>query len=209
VHCSPNKISIGNCELSGNSHWSHILLFSQNLKKLDISAHVLILGYTKYTRIWPLRTMSSTFHQCGPPEQVSTYNRTAKWIQASDMRTFHSFNVKGSPGGAPLSFRNKVVWAMTKQAEGVILRLERNDTVCKWREDVINQWFPTGGTQAFFRWAMAPFRILVCLNALSGGEKHPSWTWNIADDAMSLNRFSVKLPISPCVLNCQTYQAKT
>jgi len=44
----------------------------------------------------------------------------------------------------------------------------------------LEQWFPTGGPwptggpQAVFRWAMAPFRILVCLNSLRDGEKHLS-----------------------------------
>jgi len=47
------------------------------------------------------------------------------------MRTFHSFIVKESPGGSSLFSRNKVVRAMTKQAEGVILRFGRNDAVCK------------------------------------------------------------------------------
>ena len=51
-------------------------------------------------------------------------------------------------------------------------------------------WWATGG----FWWAMAPFRILVCLNSLRDGEKHLSWTWNIADDAMALNRFLSSFP---------------
>jgi len=38
----------------------------------------------------------------------------------------------------------------------------------------IAQWFPTGGPQADFRWAMAPFRSLICSNSLSGGEKYLS-----------------------------------
>jgi len=41
-------------------------------------------------------------------------------------------------------------------------------------EVYLTQWFPTGGPQAVFSWAMVPFSILICSNSLSGGVKHLS-----------------------------------